>query len=121
GSFTGRRLIGGLVVAVLAVMLPLESCGSISNNGGLDGGDSDGRSAPNLGASYTCSATATCIVGQSYCDVTVGGAAGAPGSNTGYYTTGFCRAIPQGTACAANPTCACVCAARGCFSYEMCS
>ena len=120
----GRSLLGGLAVVILAVLLPLEGCSNTSNSSGLDGGDSDGGSAPNLGASYSCSATstsATCVVGQSYCEVSKGGAGGTPGSNTGLYTTAICRTIPQGTVCAANPTCACVCAAVFCYSSDMCS
>jgi hypothetical protein len=100
-----RGLVARLAVAILGLMLPLEGCSDTVS--------------PNLGKSYSCSATATCVVGQSYCSISIGGAGGAGGSGT-LYTGASCVAIPQGTSCAANPTCDCVCHG-GCEPPNMCS
>jgi hypothetical protein len=150
---TGCRAMGmtaWLGVALLGVAVLLQGCSTTAagNEGRSDAGKggpggsggvaSDGRlgtpdvggdgaseehSASNLGASYSCGSS-TCVVGQSYCLTTTGGAGGSGGGPTPYTTSG-CAIISQGTTCAANPNCQCLCALRGgcggvlgCTCYE---
>lgn len=140
-SLEVKGVMAWLVVGILGAIAPLEGCtstrdpgdagiggsGGVAAEGGVDtidaGSDApgEGHDSTHPGASFSCTAqtaatSATCTVGQSYCVITTGGAGGAGGSQIGPYTTAFCAMIPEGTACAANPTCACVCALRGCGS-----
>jgi hypothetical protein len=80
-----------------------------------------------IGAAYHCGAgdaSLDCLVGQSFCELdTGGGRGGAPGMNDAGDGTGGapggatsppgrCRQLPS--ACAAAPSCDCLCAVLGC-------
>ena len=123
---SGRGLWASLLVAVLGVVVSLEGCGSTSyeTTSDAEGGASERPSAPDLGASTPCPGTTDCVVGQSYCELHRGGAGGADGGLQAP-SSAFCRMIPQGTACAANPTCAncasgCMCSDAGGVVTVMC-
>ena len=119
-----------LSVLAAVALLPafaagLQACSSTNGkasdgsfqNGGAGGSDAGADAVQNLGASYPCvvadAGGPTCVVGQSYCKV-FDGLAGASGSGgPSFSSVPSCETIPPGSACAGNPTCACLCVAYG--------
>jgi hypothetical protein len=129
--FKASGFAAWLAIAVLGAMPSQPGCSSQGGAEVTDAGDdgaSEQASSTKLGTSYACPAqnapsTVTCVVGKSYCEFyTGGGQGGAPGSDGGPggasgslpAAPGSCVAIPQGTSCAAHPSCACLCPGSNC-------
>jgi hypothetical protein len=106
---TRRHSILVKVAWMVVFVATIEACSSSPSAPG-DAGAAD--RFPTLGTSYPCAAGdagfLTCIVGQSYCDITAGFGGG---SGTTRYPA--CKPIPADSPCAATPTCACLCASLG--------